>query len=72
MLTRALILLAVVGSATPVLAQGSEVARPKTTGFMLGLGVNGSGIQFNDDKDADDGGGATLQVGYGFTRRTLP
>ena len=69
MLTRALILLAVVGSATPVLAQGSEVARSKTTGFMLGLGVNGSGIQFNDDKDADDGGGATLQVGYGFTRR---
>src|SRR5215213_7609695 len=69
MLTRALILLAVVSSATPLLAQATEAVRSKTTGFMLGLGLNGSGIQFKDDKDSDSGTGATLQVGYGFTRR---
>jgi hypothetical protein len=69
MLTYALVLLAVVGSATPVFAQGSETARSTTTGLMLGLGLNGSGIQFEDDKDSDSGIGGSLQFGYGFTRR---
>lgn len=69
MLTRTLVLLAALGSATPVLGQGTATARSKTTGFMLGLGLNGTSVKLEDDNEADPGFGATLQLGYGFTPR---
>jgi hypothetical protein len=43
--------------------------RSKTTGLMVGVGLNGSSIKFENDDEADSGSGATLQLGYGFTRR---
>lgn len=66
---RAILLLAVLGAASPAFAQGTTTARSKTTGFMLGLGLNGTSIKFESDDEADSGSGATLQLGYGFTRR---
>lgn len=67
MLTRTLAVLLVLGSSTAALSQAAP--RSKTTGFMLGLGLNGSSIKFEDDDEADSGSGATLQLGYGFTKR---
>ena len=66
MLKRSFVVLAVLGLSTPLLAQ---TARSKTTGLMIGAGLNGSSIKFENDDKADPGSGATLQVGYGFTKR---
>lgn len=64
---RSLVLLVMLGSAFPAL--GQDAARSKTTGFMLGLGLNGTSIKFENEDEADRGSGGTLQLGYGFTPR---
>ena len=69
MLRHTLLGLVMLGAATPVLAQGAGMERSKTTGFMLGVGLNGTSVKFEDDDEPDSGSGLTLQLGYGFTPR---
>jgi hypothetical protein len=65
--SRTFAFLAIFGAAAPALAQGTP--RSKTTGLMVGFGLNGTSVKFEADDNADNGSGATLQVGYGFTSR---
>jgi hypothetical protein len=68
----ALPVLVALSIASPALAQQGAV-RSKTTGFMLGLGLNGTSITSDesgaDPEDTDKGSGGTVQIGYGFNRR---
>lgn len=59
--------LALVLGATATSAQGTP--RSNTTGLFLGLDLNASSIESDDlDIDRESGGGATLRIGYGFSR----
>jgi len=49
---------------TPATAQ----VRSGTSGVFIGAALNGSAIKADDlDSDTENGGGLTLQLGYGFT-----
>lgn len=70
----AAVTLAALMTSSPVVAQSSDVV--KTKGMMFGLHLNGSAISFEDQdetasnrkKERDSGGGAGLQLGWGFTK----
>lgn len=56
--------------ALPAVCAEAQSARAATTGFFAGLALHGSAIQIEDLSDErESGGGATLKLGYGFTRR---
>ncbi len=47
----------------------AQSTRSATRGFFAGLGLHGSAIEIEDlDDERESGGGATLKLGYGFTR----
>jgi len=47
----------------------STPVRANTSGFFLGLSLNGSSIQFDEaSNDIESGGGLSAQIGWGFTR----
>jgi hypothetical protein len=47
----------------------STPARANTSGFILGLSLNGSSIRFDDASSSiESGGGLSAQIGWGFTR----
>jgi hypothetical protein len=55
------------GVATSVRAQNGT--RSNTSKFFLAFELNGSSITLeDDDEQSESGGGATLRLGYGFTR----
>jgi hypothetical protein len=50
-------------------AARSTPVRANTSGFFLGLALNGSSIQFDEaSNDIESGGGLSAQLGWGFTR----
>jgi hypothetical protein len=60
-------------SVTPSVAGGgvarSTPTRANTSGFILGLSLNGSSIRFDDASSSiESGGGLSAQIGWGFTR----
>lgn len=51
------------------LSAGAQSPRAATKGFFAGLGLHGTAIQIEDlSDDRESGGGATIKLGYGFTR----
>ena len=48
-------------------AQATARPRASTSKFFVGLGLNGSAIKFENATEGENGSGATLQLGYGFT-----
>jgi hypothetical protein len=59
-------MLVILGAAAPAIAQSAD--RSNTKGFMLGFALTGTSIKVEDADDAEEGSGATLQLGYGFNR----
>ena len=60
-------------AAPPFVENGSAIrsapARANTSGFFLGLALNGSSIRFdNESSSIESGGGVSAQVGWGFTK----
>ncbi len=47
-------------------ASAQEV-KSKTTGFLLGLHLNGTAAQYEDGDEVESGGGLGFTLGYGFT-----
>jgi hypothetical protein len=66
MRTETLAMLIILGATAPAIAQSAD--RSNTKGFMLGFALNGTSIKVEDDDNTEQGGGATLQLGYGFNR----
>jgi hypothetical protein len=58
-----------VAAPAPVRHVEQPHARSHTSGFFLGLGLNGSSIQSDDlTSNTESGGGLAGELGYGFTR----
>lgn len=56
------------GFATAANAQFDEVERrSNTTGFTMGISLNGSSLSVEDDDEVESGGGLSLRAGYGIS-----
>lgn len=50
-------------------AEGATASRANTSGFFVGLALNGSAIRADDlSSSIESGGGLSLQLGWGFTK----